>query len=225
VAAPPNRAEVIGRRVGIPATLAIVGLVALGTAAGWVVVHGFGGAVDRFDHRVARALADGRTPLQTSITGAAVVLANTPTVLAGWAAAMAVTWWRTRAWRLPLFFLTAIGGEKLTYLLTGMIVGRPRPPVPPLGEVFATHSFPSGHVGSAIVLYGGIVVALRWRSLGARLAGAAAVALAAGLVGWSRMYRGHHYLSDVVWGTGLGVVWLTLAWRLVLRDGPDELDP
>jgi undecaprenyl-diphosphatase len=125
-----------------------------------------------------------------------------------------------------VFLLAAVGGEKLTYLVASSIVDRPRPDVPPLGHVFSTSSFPSGHVASAITLYGGLAVAWLWLDGGRRsrprsrrvpmvlASGVAALAL---LVALSRTYRGHHHLSDVVWGALLGVAWLWWAWWLVLR--------
>ena len=110
-------------------------------------------------------------------------------------------------------------------------MARPRPPVEPLGEVFATSSFPSGHVGSAITLFGGIAVAVVWH-LGTtgrrpgrghagrrRRRGRARRAV----VAFSRVWGGHHHVSDVVWGALLGSTWLTLSWWLVLRPGDDAL--
>lgn len=74
-----------------------------------------------------------------------------------------------------------------------------------------------------------VAVAGRRRALGA---GLAVVALGIALVvAYSRCYRGHHYLSDVVWGGLLGVVWLALAWWTALRSaspgqrpGPDLIE-
>ena len=206
-------------------TVVLVGLTILSIGAGLLVTGPFDGSVGRLDLDLARELADDRDRPITSITGVATVLADSVNVALVWVAAMAWTAWRTRTWTLPVFFLTAIGGEKLTYLVTSVVVGRPRPPVPSVGVVHATTSFPSGHVGSAIVLYGGLVVAFVWhrRGRGRPVAPSAAavlgvgVAAVAGLVGFSRLYRGHHYLSDVIWGVVLGVVWLAVAWALVLR--------
>ena len=212
----------LGREVGIPVTIGIVGLTALSIAAGLVLTKaGIGRGLVEADGSFARQLVDGRTPTLDRLTGATTVLADTFTVAVLWAGAIAVAAWRTRSWRIPLFLLAAIGGEKLTYLITSLVVGRPRPAVPPLGHVFATKSFPSGHVGAAIALYGGLVLAsIAWPGVqrpGRRLAvGLPVVAAIAGVVAFSRMYRGHHYLSDVVWGALLGVVWLAIARRVVL---------
>ena len=209
----------LGRRVGTPMAAAVVALSALSIGVGLVVTRVLDGSVGRFDLDVERDLADGRTPAVDDLTAAATILAETVPVSVLWAAAMAVAAWRTKAWTIPLFLLVAIGGEKLTYLLTSIVVGRDRPPVEALGHVYATRSFPSGHVGAAITLYGGIVVAARWRrrtSPTLKVALGLGVAGVAGIVGFSRLYRGHHYPTDVVWGAVLGVVWLAFAARLVL---------
>lgn len=206
--------------------VAIAVLTVAGIAAGHLITSDVGAGVDRLDLRIARDLVSSRTPTWNRITAASTVLGDSVTVAILWVAAMALAAWRTRSWRIPIFLLAAIGGEKLTYLFTSLAVGRPRPTVPSLGHVYATNSFPSGHVGSAIVLYGGLVVALLWhdsrnrggsRPLLARVLAPAMAAAITATVGFSRMYRGHHYASDIAWGVLLGVAWLVLAWRVVLR--------
>ena len=212
---------VIGRRVGVPVTVAVVVLTALTTVAGLLITKVLDGSLGRVDLDLANALVDRRTPTLNEVTGAATVLADSFTVAVLWIAAMAVGRVRTRSWQLPIFFLAAIGGEKLTYLLASIAVARPRPPVESLGHVFATNSFPSGHVGAALTLYGGIAVAVLWHrrrsSVGMTSGAAIAVAAVVALVGFSRMSRGHHFLTDVAWGAFLGATWLVLAHRLVLR--------
>lgn len=221
-----EEAALLGREAGLPAVAALLLMTALSVALGFLVTKGFGGAVARADVEVAEALVAGRTSTMTAVTGAATVLADSLNVALLWAAAMAVAAWRTKSLRASFFLLTAIGGEKLTYLFTGTIVGRPRPSVDAIGIVHATHSFPSGHVGSAIVLYGGIAIAVlwhdaatrgRWRPLALRVGLGLGVLAVAALVAYSRMYRGHHFLSDVIWGAALGVIWIVLGWRWVLR--------
>lgn len=72
------------------------------------------------------------------------------------------------------------------------------------------YSFPSGHSATAMVLYGLLAYWLirNQRSVKRRLGiGVAAVCLIL-MVGFSRIYLGEHYLSDVLGGYLLGLSWL-----------------
>jgi len=106
------------------------------------------------------------------------------------------------------------------YLVTSLVVGRDRPPVPTTGFVHATSSYPSGHVGAAIALYGAIAV-LVVRSARAttavRVAAVGVAVVAPPLVAFARLYRGLHYPSDVLAGALDAVVWLTATWWFLLR--------
>jgi undecaprenyl-diphosphatase len=119
-----------------------------------------------------------------------------------------------------VFLALAVGGEKLIYFIASLAVGRDRPPVPTVGTTYATSSFPSGHVASAITLYGGIaLVVTARRSHAARRIALFVVAVIAAVVACCRMYAGFHYLSDCVAGALTGVIWLTATYRLVFVPG------
>ena len=220
------QATTIGRDVGVPVTAAIVVLTGVTVAAGFLVRFGFDGRVDAADVQFVTDLVAHRNPAVDGLTGIGTALAGTVTVAVLWVGAMVVAAIVTRRPTIPVFLLAAVGGEKLTYLLAALLVGRPRPPVESIGEVFATNSFPSGHVGSAVTLYGSIVVATLWYRravLGRRpprpvpiLLGVA-VAVVAAFVAFSRVWRGHHHPSDVLWGALLGGAWLAWSWWSALR--------
>jgi undecaprenyl-diphosphatase len=125
----------------------------------------------------------------------------------------------TRRWRAAGFVAMAVAGEKLVYAVSVMVVGRPRPPVPTVGSTYATSSFPSGHVGSAVTLYGAVALLVWWSRPDRRLRGVLALAAAVVLplvVAFCRMYRGFHFPSDVVTGALIGLVWLATC-AVVLR--------
>lgn len=74
-----------------------------------------------------------------------------------------------------------------------------------------TYSFPSGHALFATCFYGALVATLAaefksalWRA--ALWSGAALMVLS---VGWSRIYLGDHFPSDVLAGYLIGAAWLT----------------
>jgi membrane-associated phospholipid phosphatase len=82
----------------------------------------------------------------------------------------------------------------------------------------ASHSFPSGHATMATMFFGALALVLRREAhdpllRAAILAGAAAVILCVAL---SRVYLGAHWLSDVLAGILLGLVWIAV-WILVVR--------
>ena len=66
------------------------------------------------------------------------------------------------------------------------------------------YSFPSGHTHNAGAIFGGI--AAIWKNKAARIA----CALIILVVGFSRVYLGVHYLSDVLFGLGCALIILAL---------------
>ena len=126
-------------------------------ATGLAIVHVLDG-VREWDLDMMRRLVESRTTTLDRLTEWGTWFAETIPVVVITVVVVAFARWKTGRWSVPLAFAAAIGTEKLIYLLTSVIVQRDRPPVPTLGETYATASFPSGHVGSAIALYGGIAL-------------------------------------------------------------------
>ena len=97
-------------------------------------------------------------------------------------------------------------------LTVGLKLGfeRERPFFPDPLATESTYSFPSGHASVSLAVYGtiGYIAArhapTRRRQIGI-LAAAAALIL---LIGFSRLYLGVHYLSDVIAGFSLGLAWV-----------------
>jgi membrane-associated phospholipid phosphatase len=89
-----------------------------------------------------------------------------------------------------------------------LVFARPRPHVfPPLVPPINTYSFPSGHTLASVALYGLLAIWL-WR--GGHRWWAVLSAAWVLVVGFSRIYLGAHYPSDVVASLALGTVWLVL---------------
>lgn len=107
---------------------------------------------------------------------------------------------------------------------TKVIYHRPRPDLVPHGTYVYSSSFPSGHSTLAAVTY--LTLAMLVSSLEPRRrTKALAYGLAAGVlvaVGFSRVYLGVHWPSDVLAGWCLGALWALAGW-LVL--GPSGIRP
>ncbi|PJC36467.1 PA-phosphatase [Candidatus Peregrinibacteria bacterium CG_4_9_14_0_2_um_filter_53_11] len=110
---------------------------------------------------------------------------------------------------IPPLLLCVLGGQLFT-TAGKVIFQRPRPGVALYTE--SSFSFPSGHATIAIALYGFIAYMLirhsrRWgRKVNLFFAGAVLI----GLIGFSRLYLGVHYFSDVWGGYLAGAIWLII---------------
>ena len=137
--------------------------------------------------------------------------------------------WRSRT---PLvLMIIAVAGSLAMTAVGKAAVGRVRPPTAEAVPPFETSpSFPSGHTLNSTVIAGLVayLVILRLRS---RLAHVLAILLALGwavAMGLSRVFLGHHWVTDVIVGWALGLAWLSCvitAHRLFLivrrsRAGP-----
>jgi len=170
-----------------------------------------------WDLDVANWFVDQRTATWTTLAEAGTWLAETITVPVVLIVAIMVAWRVSTNVAAPVFLAVSVGGEKLLYLLSSLIIGRDRPPVPTVGTTYATSSFPSGHVASAVTLYGGIALVIALHRSGAvRAALLAVVGVVATVVALCRMYTGFHYLSDSVAGALMGGIWLAVLYRTVL---------
>jgi undecaprenyl-diphosphatase len=130
--------------------------------------------------------------------------------------------WRWRS-RTPLILmLLAVAGSLAMTTVGKAIVGRNRPPlseaVPPYEYAY---SFPSGHALNSTVIAGIIAYLLirRLRSSWARVITIICAVVWAVAMGLSRVFLGHHWLTDVVFGWLVGAAWVVLlitAHRLFL---------
>lgn len=108
-----------------------------------------------------------------------------------------------------------------------MVFDRPRPDLVPHGAYVYSASFPSGHSTLAAATYltlGMLVASLESRRRSKGLAYGVAVVLL-GAVGFSRVYLGVHWPSDVLAGWCLGATWALAGWiALRLMHAPTRGD-
>lgn len=180
-----------------------------------------GDIIGRVDHDLAQWLFGHRSESLNTVTYLTTFIAETIPVSAAGLALMISARLAWKRWRDALFVLAALSGEVLIFLGITMLVDRNRPKVPHLDIAPPTSSFPSGHTAATVVLWGAIAVLTTehcsrnfLRKLAVTMMFVAPVVL-----GLSRMYRGMHFLSDVIAGALLGAVWLFLALRGVRHGG------
>ena len=120
---------------------------------------------------------------------------------------------RWRSWT-PLILTAAAAAGSLLMTVSGKaLIGRTRPDladaVPPYES---SASFPSGHTLNSLVIAGVLayLVILHVRTRRAKTAAVAAAAAFTLAVGLSRVYLGHHWLTDVLVAWTLGAAWLAV---------------
>jgi membrane-associated phospholipid phosphatase len=128
--------------------------------------------------------------------------------------------WGSRTWR-PLILIGGAAAVSTTATTLGKkLIGRNRPDhadaVPPFED---SPSFPSGHTLNTTVVIGLVVylACLQVKYTLARVGLIAAGVIFIGAMGMSRVYLGHHWMTDVIMGWVLGLAWVgivILAHRL-----------
>jgi membrane-associated phospholipid phosphatase len=116
-----------------------------------------------------------------------------------------------RRWLLLGSWLAAVAGSAVLNQLLKGLFERPRPYFEHPLLIETSYSFPSGHAMESFVVYGMLAyfAVLALRSWKARVAVVCGAALLVVLIGFSRMYLGVHYFSDVLAGYAAGGVWLS----------------
>ena len=133
-----------------------------------------------------------------------------------------VVWWRgNKKWtRIFLLMLIALSIAGLAGRAIKVTTGRARPSVkseqawngPRLSSKY--HAFPSGHVVASTAFFAVLAFA-SWRI------GLPCLAIPL-LIGFSRIYGGAHYLSDVVCAAVLGMLCAILVARFFLKIGNQQ---
>ena len=111
---------------------------------------------------------------------------------------------------LAIVWLVAPAGGALLDMALKRFFERDRPPFRDPAINATTLSFPSGHSMGSLVGYGllAYLLVLVLPSRSARLAAVCGLGLLVLAIGFSRVYLGAHYLSDVLGGFAVGGFWL-----------------
>ena len=209
-------ARLVGPHLAVLGLLAVAGVAVTALTATSAVIYDDVSEQDGvagLDRPVLDAAVAARTPLLARVVTAYTDLGGPvwmPVLAVSAVAAMAIAW---RRWTPVALMLVAAAGSLAMTAAGKAVVGRTRPPlvdaVPPYES---SASFPSGHSLNAVVVAGVVayLLVLHQRSARVRAATVTAAATFATTMGLSRVYLGHHWLTDVLVAWTLGLAWLTV---------------
>ncbi len=189
----------------------LIGLIlALGALMffGWLASEIFEGETKVFDETIRQAINQTATPALTSLMvfisfiGSAIFLVPLGVVVI-------IIFLRLKWRRAAVLFVITMAGEIILNLTLKAFYGRTRPdpffdyPLP------SSYSFPSGHALGTFCFYGILawLVTARLESRTTKIIIRILAAILIFLMGFSRIYLGVHYPSDVVGGYLAALVW------------------
>lgn len=213
-----SAAPLAPRRTAVVAIGLGTALAAAAVLAALACTLGAGAVPAAWDERAVDALQRGLAPAWTTWLAAVSALHAPRVVLAMTTAfTLAITWCGDRA-AAAMLAAAVFGGSALNHLLKHALE-RARPHADAALAAATDHSFPSGHVASATLLWGALalLLALEGRRR-RRMAGVAATGatILVATVALSRVALGRHYPSDALAGVALGVGWLALCGTALL---------
>ncbi|MFR3450586.1 MAG: phosphatase PAP2 family protein [Collinsella sp.] len=123
---------------------------------------------------------------------------------------------------LGWFCTVNLAGSTILNQLLKFAIQRPRPDVSLRLVEIGGFSFPSGHSMAAMAFFG-LFIWLTWRYVRdrrARVGLTAFLCVMIAAVGFSRVYLGVHYASDVLGGFCASLIWLAVYTKVAGRRSP-----
>jgi undecaprenyl-diphosphatase len=217
----------LARRAGPDRRTAIRGVLLRALAPGivlWSLIVGFGLLLtgplswNRSESALSRSLQDTRNGTWDSVTALWSHVGNTEIIIGVCLVAVVVVWRRTRRWWFAVIPAIAISLQATIFVTASAVIGRPRPDVPRLDPAPPTSSYPSGHVGASVALYGSLaMMATTIERTWLRRTVIGVCSVIPILVAYARLYRGMHHLSDIVIGAINGFACAALAVGCLVR--------
>lgn len=166
-------------------------------------------ALDNIDTKTIELVVAYRNPMLTNVLQFITHIGDLNGYLVVTAFCTALFYWKFKSWRfvVELIIVQAIAG--LSNVALKRVINRARPDAEHLVSV-ETLSYPSGHAMSAIAFYGFLIYLVYIFKLNNWLK-AGLIILFTFLIlaiGFSRVYLGVHYPSDVVGGYIAGFIWV-----------------
>lgn len=175
------------------------------------------GAVPLFDSSVENFLFSIRTPFWLQAYGLITILGNTLTII-GLTIIISLRLFFSEKNRVYVAGLTTtLAGAAVTGYLMKIFVARARPGVSIPSLVESSFSFPSGHATASMAFYGFLMYMLCTVFPAKRLPIVLVGVFLIGVIGFSRLYLGVHFPSDVLAGYLLGALWLVIGVYITNR--------
>jgi membrane-associated phospholipid phosphatase len=192
-------------------------VVVLAGIAGWLIYSAFTGTGPGADDGpvLAEAVA-ARSPRLTGLAVAITTLGSTAAMAVLAVVVGLVLWVRGRR-ADAVFLIGTMASASALFTLIKRFLDRPRPPVAAQLVSAGNESLPSGHATMSMAVVGALVV-LAWPTLTAGLRLAAVVVAGSWIaaVGFTRIYLGVHWFSDVLAGWALGAAWLAVCTTVLI---------
>jgi membrane protein DedA with SNARE-associated domain/membrane-associated phospholipid phosphatase len=197
---------------GLWLMLGLLTVVGFGWAFGWILEEVIGREeLATRDSPVAAWLDAHRVDWLTACMRVITQLGSTRAIFPLIAAVSLWLLVRRRRVDAAVVLVAAWAGAAAIVSLIKLLIGRAHPGMSQLLVAADGSAFPSGHAAQAVATYGALAylaarATTRWRW---RVAVWTAAGLLALLIGFSRLYLGAHWLTDVLGGWALGAAWLT----------------
>lgn len=129
--------------------------------------------------------------------------------------------WRVARRREAVITALVVLGAQLSSDGLKLLYARPRPTLVPHESYVYSNSFPSGHsaVSPAVYVMLVMVLAAGMRSPHSRAMTFALAILLVMAIGFSRIYLGVHWPTDVIGGWALGSAWAMVGWTALALSG------
>ncbi|QUH03797.1 bifunctional DedA family/phosphatase PAP2 family protein [Saccharopolyspora erythraea] len=201
-----------GGALGLYLTLGLLVIVGCGWAFGKITEDVLGHeelAAD--DSPLSHWLVAHRTGWLTAAMQVATALGSAWIAVPATALATALLTARGDRRRAVTTALGTVAGAAVLVNAIKLLIGRDRPDFALMLVETGSYSFPSGHAAQSAAACATIAyfAAARWPQWGHQVTAWAAAVLLALLVGFSRIYLGAHWFTDVLGGYALGLAWTT----------------
>jgi undecaprenyl-diphosphatase len=142
----------------------------------------------------------------------AITQLHSPLGMSVMALLLGIVLWRQGHHYWTLSLALAVPGGMLVNTGIKYLFDRQRPTWDDPLFTLSSASFPSGHTAGAALFYGFVAAYMVWNTKEAwrRAVIVAGCVFMVALVGFSRIYLGVHYLSDVLAAVSMSIVWLVI---------------